>query len=1356
MEARHYSHKVAVAAHQNVKEKAFWLEQLGGEPEKSCFPYDRGLIKSEEPGDYSRVKETFRLPNELVLKLEKISGGIDIKLHIVLTAGLVLLLHKYTGNSDILTGAPVLKQEQEAEFINRILVFRSRSEKNMSFKELLLQVRETIVNASENQNFPTEVLPDLLKIPVSENGFPLFDVVLMLENVHDKSYLEGVTYNILFSFLRSAGSIAGTLEYNTRFYEKETIQGIIKHFGILLGKVLDNMDIPLAIVDMLSEEERTKILVNFNLTDMEYPEEKKIHELFAEQVDRTPDCVALISRGSRDVASLITCSFSYRELDRAANRLAGMLIEKGVSPDSIVAILVEPSLEMMIGIWGVLKAGGAYLPIDPGSPPGRVRFMLSDSSVKMLLTDRRSFEAGGIAGSWQGEILFLEEIGSREGARPAVASLDHPPLCSSAGDLAYVIYTSGTTGFPKGVLVEHRNVVAYLFAFDQTFAISEKDTVLQQSTFTFDVFVEEVFPVLLRGGKVAITSRAEVLNIDMLSGFIVKHKVNVVDCTPLLLLELDRVGNLGCVETVISGGDVLRGEYIEHFLQSGTVYNTYGPTETTVCTAYYRCTPPLGKNVPIGKPIANYKIFILDRSGLPQPTGIGGELCVSGAGVTRGYLNRPELTSEKFIFPKTFVNNKNFLGVQGAILQKSPLVAEGMKLYKTGDLARWLPDGNVEFLGRIDDQVKIRGYRIELGEIESCLLRHPDIDEAVVLEKREESGDKYLIGYFTASKTLKDADLRDYLGEKLPGYMVPWFYVQLEKLPVTRSGKIDRKALPELQACEDRVYVAPRDDTEEELVGIWSRVLAVDKGEIGIDDNFFDLGGNSLKAIIIASRIHKQFDVKIQLVDIFKIQTLRRIAEYIKESERETFTVIPAAPEKKYYPLSSAQRRLYIVEQLSVDGTGYNIPLRVILEGELNREKLQDSFREMIRRHESLRTAFEEVNGEPMQKIHKQVVFSVEYADMRRKAKNEAEERARQEQWIRDFVRFFDLSKAPLLRVALLRTGETEIILLVDTHHIITDGISMSLFVKEMMALYGGKGLAEPRLQYKDYSEWQNRRKEEGELEKQERFWLDQFNIGIPVLDLPTDFKRPAVKGFAGNVREFSINDLDSRALIALALKEEVTLFTMLLTLFYVLLSSVSGQEDIVVGTSTAGRSHADLEQVLGMFVNTLPLRNYPRGGKPFREFLHQVKWRTLESFENQDYQFEDLVDKVVEKTDPARNPIFDVLFMFQNVSVIYADIPAVEIPGLKMKSYPGESRVSKFDITLWGAEKGNILYFNFEYSTTLFKEETIDMFIDNFKGILSSVLEDPDRRLATIAARTGSAPNEELSRFTDDLENEC
>ena len=464
----------------------------------------------------------------------------------------------------------------------------------------------------------------------------------------------------------------------------------------------------------------------------------------------------------------------------------------------------------------------------------------------------------------------------------------------------------------------------------------------------------------------------------------------------------------------------------------------------------------------------------------------------------------------------------------------------------------------------------------------------------------------------------------------------------------------------------------------------------------------------------------------------------------------------PLALEKKYYPLSSAQRRLYIVEQLALDSTGYNIPLRVILDGKLDREKLRDSFTEMIRRHEILRTSFEEVNGEPMQKLHRQVDFLLEYTDMRGESKTETEARARQDKWIGDFAGPFDLAQAPLLRAALLRTGETETILLVDTHHIITDGISMSLFVKEIMALYDGRSLAKPRLQYKDYSEWQNRRKEEGELEKQELFWLDQFNTGIPVLDLPTDFKRPAVKRFAGNMKEFSINDRDSRTLMALTSQEEVTLFTMLLSLFYVLLSSVSGQEDIVVGTSTAGRSHVDLEQVLGMFVNTLPLRNYPTGKKTFRRFLHQVKQKTLECFDNQDYQFEDLADKVVEKTDPSRNPIFDVLFMFQNVSVIYAGIPAVEIPALKIRPYPGESRVSKFDITLWGAEKGNKLYFNFEYSTSLFKEETIDMFIDNFKGILSSVLEDPDRELSSITAQTGSAANEELSRFTDDLENEC
>jgi len=833
-----------------------------------------------------------------------------------------------------------------------------------------------------------------------------------------------------------------------------------------------------------------------------------------------------------------------------------------------------------------------------------------------------------------------------------------------------------------------------LFAFLREFKLTPSDIVVQLTAFVFDAFVEEVFPLLVTGGKIAVPPSGKMTDMYETAAFIRDRGVTVIDCSPLLLNEFNKLdpSYLASVRYFISGGDVLKPGYIDDLLKTGVVYNTYGPTETTVCVTYYRCVGSVdgAEVIPIGKPISNYSVYVLDRGGQLLPPGVPGELCVSGAGVTRGYLNNPELTAERF--------------------SRGAAPSLPTPYYRTGDLVRWLPDGNVEFLGRIDQQVKVRGFRIELGEIESKLLAHEDIDNAVVVQKTDENGNSYLCGYIVSPKTLDAPALREYLAEKLPDYMIPWFFRQLKQFPLTPSGKIDRKALPEIETGAAVDYIPPSNPMEKGLVALWEEVLAVDAEKIGIDNGFFDLGGNSLKAIILVSLVKKQFNVEISLEDIFNRRTIRGIAKHISGSVETRYVAVEKAEKKEYYPATSAQRRLYVMQQVEPGSISYNLPAVIQLDGYVDGSRLEKTFAGLIKRHGSLRTSFEIAADEPVQRLHDEVEFDVRYID----GGNGYEE------IVNRFVQPFDLAQAPLFRVALINAGEEKYILVVDMHHIISDGVSVGVLINEFAALFGGEELPELRLQYSDYAEWERRRKGGEAIGAQEAFWLGEYGLPgeIPVLDLPTDYPRPAVRTFAGRTLSFRLDGKDTRELRALASKQGMTLYMILLSIYYILLCKLSGREAIVVGTPTAGRRHADLEGIIGMFVNTLALKNEPAGEKTFNEFLIEVKEKTLKAFSNQDYQYETLVEKVLDNRDAGRNPLFDTMFILQN-----QDIPAIEVSGLKMKPYRYERDTSKFDLTLECIEWEGALSCNFEYGTSLFKEETIQRFINYFKKIISRVL---------------------------------
>jgi amino acid adenylation domain-containing protein len=1384
--------QLAIAAKQNIKEREYWLEKLSGQLEKSNFPYD---FKINDLNQYNKRDVKCKLPDELFSALMKLSKGFDAGLHIILVTGLSILLSKYCGNSDIMIGSPILKQAMECDFINTILVFRNRPTPAASFKELLLQVKNTIIEANKNQNYPMTELLNHLDISIADGGFPLFDVAILLENLHDKNFLQPIHHNMTFSFLNTGESIEGAVEYNACLYLENTIKQIIRHYIHVLEQALANADIKIAQIGLLSEEERKQVLDGFNHaypgTASDCLAGKTLHLLFEEQGARTPDNTAVIGMTTEIAKSKI--HLTYQEFDFRAAQVAKVLKDKGVGPDFIVSVMEEFTIEMMVGLIAILKAGGAYLPLVADHPGERTRYIIEDSGAQILLTTQdyvKIFENTAASNDKKIEILNIEECRCAPGDVP-----QHLPRRSpeqDPGTLAYLIYTSGTTGKPKGVMVEHRNVTSYLHAYFQEFRITSADTIIQLASYFFDVFVEEVFPILLRGGKILIPAPFEIMDIDALARLIVKHQVSIIDCTPLLLNEFNKLNSPGLpgnpfknIRIFISGGDVLKREYVENLLKIGRVYNTYGPTESTVCASYYQLPPPragnpaevgLTLNVPIGKPIANYKVYILDNNHQPVPIGIDGEISITGPGVTRGYLNQPELTAEKFdhdLWDLWDYQDKRKKMPDKKIYFNRSYSSYKSYFYKTGDRARWLPDGNIEFLGRKDDQVKIRGYRIETGEIEKQLikLKPYNIEEAIVIAKENETGEKFLCAYIITKEEFELSGLRNFLADELPEYMIPSFFIPIGEIPLTPNGKIDKKALPEPTINTGIQYVEPQNQTQREMQKLWQEVLGYEP--IGINDNFFRIGGHSLKGIQLINEIHKEFNVKVPLAEIFKNPTIKALADYIKKTEKRSYFSLQAIEKREYYPLSSAQKRLYILQQMELESSAYNIPQTILLQDEPDMKLLEETFTRLINRHESLRTSFHMTGDEPVQKVHEKVEFKIEYFELVNPQNSTGIETTGNrvgsanlpvvtEDWLKTYYyKAFDLSRAPLLKVGIINTGEAGYVLVTVMHHIISDGVSLEILTKDFMTLYAGKELPPLCIQYKDFSEWQNKEKQKEYIKQQEKYWLRQFEDKIPGLDLSTDYPRPSVQLFKGSVLSDEIScDID--ALRTIALENKATTFILLLAVFNIFLSKITGQEDLVVGTAVAGRRHSDLEGIMGLFVNSLALRNKPKVEKTFMEFLKEVRDKTLDAFENQDYQFEDLVEKLAVDRN-RHNPIFDVFFTLQDQGPGSDNRTGItpektEEPTEKhnqnspqeQSANESEHGSSKFDLylSIFIGEKLHVL---FEYSTELFRRETIAAFAGGLKEIVLSVLNDKNIKLADIRMTTRILDSD-LSGVTKEL----
>ncbi|EGO65798.1 lichenysin synthetase A [Acetonema longum DSM 6540] len=1298
------------------KQEAYWLQAFAGEPPVLNMPtdYPRPPVRSFK-GDLLR----FTLDETLTAALNKLAVDSGTTLYMVLLAAYNVLLSKYSGQEDIVIGSPI-EGRPYADLHNIIGVFvntlamRNYPEGGKRFREFLQEVKDHALQAYQHQDYQFEELVEKLDIPRNLSRNPLFDTMFALQNVNLAALAIGdlrltrygfdnkiAKFDLILEAIERNSRLDFTLEFDTALFKSETARRLCGHFINLLASIVEDPQVKLGDIDMMSGEEKRQIVADFNNTTTAYPKDKTIQELFEEQAAAHPEQTAVVFNGQQ---------LSYRELNRKANQLAGALRVKGVTANRIVGIMVERSPEMIIGILGILKAGGAYLPIDPEYPEERIGYMLQDSGAGILITQPRL----AAANLFKGETLDIEDPGLYRGD---CANL---PRVNTAQDLAYVIYTSGSTGKPKGNLTMHHNVVRVVKNTNYI-EITGRDVLLQLSNYAFDGSVFDIYGALLNGAKLVLVDRSGVLDIARLPKIIEQEKVTVFFITTALFNTLVDI-NIDCfrhIRKVLFGGEMVSVNHVRrafNYLGGGKIIHVYGPTETTVFATAYAVNQ-LAENeasIPIGAPIANTAIYILGKDGQTQPVGVAGELCIGGAGLAQGYLNRPELTAEKFV---------------------SNPFQPGEKMYRTGDLARWLPDGNIEFLGRIDHQVKIRGFRIELGEIETELLKHPAIKEAIVIAKGDTTAGKYLCAYFTAGQELGAAELRGHLSHALPDYMIPAFLVQLEKMPLTPNGKIDRRALPEPDGGSGRAeYAAPRNEAEEKMAALWQDILGVEK--VGIEDNFFELGGHSLKAITLVARIHKEFGTAVPLQEIFKAQTIRNLMEIAEGTAPNSYAAIEPVPEQEYYPVSSAQKRMFILNQFEGSDTAYNMPAALRIEGRLDKKKFAAALQQLVARHETLRTSFSVIAGEPVQRVRPAIDFAM---DCRQASE------AALPGIIEAFVRPFDLSQAPLLRASLVELNETSHVLLFDMHHIISDGASIGILMQEWAALYQGQGLPELRIQYKDFSAWQKAMRETDGMKRHEAYWLKALAGDLPVLNVPADDPRPAVRSFEGDRLQFELEEELTAALNTLAGQAGATPYMVLLAAYNVLLAKYTGQEDIIVGSPITGRPHADLENIVGMFVNTLAMRNYPAGDKSFLEFLAEVKENALGAYEHQEYQFEALVDKLNLPRDLSRNPLFDTVFALQDL-----DVAALSMGELKLSPVAFANKIAKFDVTLEAVERNNRFVFTLEYYTRLFTEETASRLAGHFVNVLRNVAAAPHSKLADIAILSGDEKRRILSEFNN------
>lgn len=1313
---------------------AYWRHRLEGCPPLLDLPTNRP--RKATPSHQGRETHR-RLPECIRDDLDRLKREERATIFIACLAVFKILLYRLSGQRDIAVGTPVtnrtwLETEGLVGLFLNMLVLRTEIQTSCTFRQLLARVREETLEAYDHQDLPFELLVDELRPERNLGAHPLFQVMFTeVEFRPAQASRIGLRIEPLVLERRAAkydlslgigvwsDGIGINAEWRTELFDVATVIRLLGHFETLLTSAVANPDRLVNELPILTEGERWHLIGEWNDTIIDQPS-KCIHHLFEQSAAEAGDRIALLFENH---------CLTFSQLDCLANCVAARLLELGLGTEAPVGLYLERSPEMVIGMLGVLKAGGSYVPLDPSFPEDRLAFMAQDAGVEILMTGPEP--PGGLK-QWAVHTIHIcaEEILTAQAPFRARAERVLPE------NVAYVLYTSGSTGRPKGVRITHRAVVNFLSAMARRPGLTERDVLLGVTTLSFDIAVLEIFLPLVIGARLVLTGRRTLADGPALLRALERSQATVMQGTPAtwrLLLASGWQGD-GRLK-VLCGGEALSPDLADALLHAGgSLWNLYGPTETTVWSVTGEVTAA-GAPIPIGRPIANTKIYVLASRLAPAALGAAGDLYIGGDGLARDYIGRADLTADSLI-PDPW--------------SASP----GARLYRTGDRVRYFSDGRLEFLGRNDQQIKLRGHRIELGEVETILARHPAVAQTAVALRRDASGESCLVAYVVASGGDSPAagELQRFLRAKLPLYMVPAVFMILDRLPLTPNGKVNRRALPDPDELRKagRQFAPAQTLVQQKIVDVWEEVLKLPG--IGIADNFFELGGHSILATQVMARLRSSFGIEVPLRDLFEAPTVAEVSERIEAALRGRIGLqvptIVKLPNRDRIPLSFAQQRLWFLDQLEPGSSVYNMSVAVQLQGSLDVSVLERTLAEIMRRHETLRTTFSLAGQEPVQVIALQARPAVSVIDLRNL------ESARCQALTQRIVRSsatapFDLSRLPLLRVSLLLLAEHDHIILLTLHHIISDGWSLGLLIREMAAIYGAfsrqapSPLPELPVQYADYTFWQRGWLQGETLEVLLNYWRNQLSTGISPIELPTDRPRPQIQSYRGARRSFNI--AVPQSLRSLIRKSEVTLFALLMAVLHVLLRRYCGRTTVTVGFPVANRSHVEIEKLIGFFANTLALRTEITDHLKFSEFLQRVSETVLGALAHQDMPFEKLVDALGPERALDQNPIFQVMLALQNVP-----LPTLEISKLSVRPVGLESGVSRFDWLLFMEEREGSLLGSFEYCTDLFDAVTIARTVGHIESLLGRVAVDPEQRIDDIPMLTRNESHQTLLEWND------
>jgi amino acid adenylation domain-containing protein len=1302
---------------------------LGGEVLTRQVDYWRnklkGLTALNLPTDYPRPKNASHrggivlahVPPALTENLRRLSRRQEVTLFMTLLAAFQTLLGRYANQQDVAVGTDIanrnhLDTEELIGFFINQLVMRTEVRGSISFRDLLAKVRQTVLGAYEHQDLPFEKLVEELQPERDLSRAPLFQVKLVLQNIGAEDLVmpglelmefthasePQAKYDLTLMLAEVEGGLSGIIEYAADLYHAETIERMIGHFMVLLQSLVADPQRAVSDLGLLTDGERAQLLIEWNDTAFAFDEFACAQELMARQAEMTPESIAVVYEEQH---------VSYWELNERANSVGNYLRVVGVGPEVVVGLCLTRRPELLIALLGVLKAGGAYLPLNPNYPVDRLAFMLDDSRAVAVLTHAEARDR--LPALWL-QVISLDQ----DWQEIERAGRQQPVAEAGEENAAYIIYTSGSTGRPKGVVVTHRGLSNYLRWASEAYEVSAGGACPVHSPVGFDLTVTSLLTPLSCGGRVELLREGhDVETLRLLTSG--SEQYALIKATPSHLPLLEELAGERVVgemsRWLVLGGEALRYEDLASWREAGGVriVNEYGPTETVVgCCVYEVCEDSAQSGgMPIGRPIANSLMYVLGEWQEEAPIGATGEIYIGGSGVARGYQGEAEKSAERFV-PNPYSG------------------ARGDRMYRTGDLGRWRGDGKLEYVGRRDHQVKVRGYRIELGEVETALREVSGVREAVVLAREDEGGAKRLVAYVVGE--VEAEEVGRCLRSRLPEYMAPSVYVWMEEMPLTANGKVDRERLPapgEVKGERRRARVERgRGEIEEIMRGIWEEVLRVE--EVGDEENFFELGGHSLLATQVVSRVREVFGAEVGLRSVFESPTVVGMVKELERALRGEDEETGPPPLRRVgrdgeTPLSFAQQRLWFLDQLEPGSAAYNIAYAIRVEGELNLPALRQSLNTIMARHEALRTRFEMRDGKPAQVIDERAEIDILVCHLDSVNEDEREQRIKRlaEQ---DAERPFDLERGPVWRATLAQLGAKDHALLLCMHHVVSDGWSISVLSREFTALYEGysKGqnvtLPELPIQYADFAVWQREWLQGETLERHLGYWRDQLS-GAPTLDMPADRPRSIVARRRGAKVQFVLSSEIIEQIKQMSRREGVTLFMTLVAGFKIVLGRYTGQEDLVIGTDVANRNRLETEGLIGFFVNQLALRTDLSGDPSFREILRRVRRVVLDAYGRQDVPFEKVVDEVAPERRADRSPLFQVKLVLQN-------IPDNELHSsdLTINSLGVNDSTSKFDILLNLFETAEGLVGYNQYDSDLFDSSTMQGLLRFYEAALSVI----------------------------------